>query len=285
MNPDTPFSLQLLKQVASLKLKKNRLLSGQLLVEGLHPVEEALQAGLEPLHLFSVVKIAGQPERVLSQLNQMTPFNVGALHHQVSASEMSRMATTDSPPPWLGVFRQAETEPQQNKPAEGAVVVLLDGLQAPGNVGTIIRSACALGADALVLTGDSAEPYSPKVIRASSGLVFKIPVWQPSAKQVLQWLQETVAPVFLTTGQPEAKSYRKASYAQGCILLFGNEGAGVNTAWYQNIQTIQPVQPITIPTSPEVESLNVAMSAAIILAEVYAQKQATCLPDTVQQPL
>ncbi len=250
----TPSS-QLIKDIAALRQKKARDAAGLILVEGRHPIEEALKAGLVLRHIFV------QPDE---------PGGLPAIPLPVEPfagdeKSMARMASTDSAPPCLAVFER----PALRKDVPGSFVLALDEIQDPGNLGTLIRSAIAFGVDAVMLTEGSVEPYNPKVIRASAGLVFAVPIISKkraafSAEFANGWT------IYATTGQPQARSYREVEYAGPCVIVLGNEGRGISEALLQGCK----VQPLTIPMTEAVESLNVAISGSIVLAEAAARRKA-----------
>lgn len=247
---------QLVKDVSALKQKKFRDERGQILVEGRHPIEEAVQAGLNLLHFFA------QSDALPESLPQVT---FSAEPFLVDDVTMSRMSSTSSPPPCLAVFEKPKTPAQLT----GDLVLLLDGIQDPGNLGTLLRSAMAFGVDTVILTGDSVEPMNPKVIRASAGLVFALPVLEWERKAIAETLNVAEWTVYTTTGSTDALPYREADYAVRCIIALGNEGRGVSPDLFP-----ESARPLTIPMADKVESLNVAVSGSIIMAEAAARRKA-----------
>jgi TrmH family RNA methyltransferase len=250
-------SHQLIKDVAALKQKKFRDERGLILVEGRHPIEEALQAGLSMREAFV---LADQPPGSLP--NAVWP-NAPMV---VDETTMARMGSTSSAPPCLAVFEK----PKPVTRVQGDFVLLLDSLQDPGNLGTLIRSAVAFGADSVVLAGDSVEPTNPKVIRASAGLIFALPVLACKHDVLPEIFPAGDWTVYTTTGAPEALPYRAADYSGRCVIALGNEGRGVSPGLFAN----RPVRTLTIPMDTRVESLNVAVSGSIILAEAAARRKA-----------
>jgi TrmH family RNA methyltransferase len=243
-----------IKEAAALKQKKFRDETGLILVEGRHPIEEAIQAGLSLQSVFM------QTDAPLASLPQV-PI-AGAIF-DVNAAAMERLSSTASPPPCVAIFEQ----PKQPKMLKGEWVLVLDGLQDPGNLGTLLRSAVAFGVDSVVLAGDCVEAYSPKVIRSSAGLVFALPVLAV-AQADLSGLFSDDWRIYTTTGDPRAQSYRAVDYAGRCALVLGNEGRGVSADLFAG----RPLEALTIPMAGRVESLNVAVSGAIILAEAAARR-------------
>jgi TrmH family RNA methyltransferase len=250
-------SQQLIKDTALLKQKKHRDAEGLLLVEGRHPIEEAHKAGLTLRHWFA---LTDAPAESLPKGTLPVPA------FQVNAQQMGKMATTASVPPCLAVFENPQKTHTPQVLAD--FMVILDGVQDPGNVGTLIRSALAFGADALVLTNDSADPYSPKVIRASAGLVFALPIQTVSIQALLEQLGTQAHTIWATTGHGDAVPYRQADFRGPCALVLGNEGRGVSEVFLEHPKAHR----LTIPMHPAVESLNVGICGSILLAEAAAQR-------------
>jgi TrmH family RNA methyltransferase len=254
-----------IKQTAALKDRKARRESGLLLVEGLHAIEEAARAGLVAISVFVQESAA----------RMALPEMVTAEWYQVPETLMGKLATTDSPPPVLATFRAPKplSEDVLSDPANPAPLMLvLDDLQDPGNVGTLLRCAVAFQVAAIVTTSRVVDPFSPKVIRASAGLVFRCPLLSSARNlpDLTMLLQGKGFRLLFTSSHPEGAvvhSYREPVYSGPTAIVLGNEGKGLPS------QGLQDAVWLTIPTAPEVESLNVALSGAIILSEAFAQRR------------
>lgn len=245
---------QLIKDTAALKQKKFRDESGTILVEGRHPIEEAVKAGLNLRHLFLLNGHEGGWPQIAYSAELYT----------IDENTMNRMASTSSAPPALAIFEA----PQPAGNLQGDFLLVLDGIQDPGNLGTLARSALAFGIEGLVLTGESVEPFSPKVIRASAGLIFALPVLEIEREQLSERFQDGWK-IYTTTGQPQARSYREAEYGGKTLIVLGNEGRGIS----EDLFAGRTLEPLTIPMAEQVESLNVAISGSIILAEAAARRR------------
>src|SRR6185369_14902622 len=160
------------------------------------------------------------------------------------------LASTKSPQGVLALFERPA--PADLFAREETIVIALDAVQDPGNVGTIIRLAAAFDAGGVALLPGCADPFSPKSIRASAGAILHVPVAQVTIEE-LRW------PLFVTAadGVPDAPPARRA------ILVFGSEGSGVSP------EIAKQAKSLAIRTSGRVESLNVAASAAILLSRSF----------------
>lgn len=177
--------------------------------------------------------------------------------HTLGEGVLERVASTESPQPVLAIVRQRK----QSLPATADFVVVGDRIADPGNAGTIIRSAEAAGASAVVFTEGSVDIYNPKVVRATAGSLFRIPVVSMSLGE-LSGRGLTV----LATSSHRGASYLDTDLAGPVAVVLGNEAHGVADdaavdGW------------LTIPHHGAAESLNVAMAATVLAFEVARQRR------------
>ena len=145
------------------------------------------------------------------------------------------------------------------------IIVALDGVQDPGNVGTILRTAAAFDCG-VILLGGSAELFNPKVIRSSMGAIFYLPVVAMSQEEFLQEMQSHNAEILAAAVDSSAEIYFRHDFAQNPVaIVFGSEALGVSK------KILDATRKIFIPMCGHAESLNVATSAAIIISEVIRQ--------------
>ncbi len=208
-----------------------RLHEDEIVIEGVKAVQDAIAHGWKPLEL---------------------------LHRGVDLSDdvFDSLAETKTPQSVIALFQRPE--PAALFAREETIVVALDGVQDPGNVGTIIRLAAAFDAGAVALLPNCADAYSPKAIRASVGAVLNVSLAHATAQDLVQsgW------PIFAADGSGEAIE----PPSRRAILVFGSEGSGVSDSIAQHARKI------AIRTSGRVESLNVAASAAILLSQSYVRR-------------
>jgi TrmH family RNA methyltransferase len=175
---------------------------------------------------------------------------------QMSEELFDTLAETRTTQGVLGLFERPRADASRILAKRDTIAVALDGVQDPGNVGTIVRLAAAFDASGVLLLPGSADAYGPKAIRSSAGAILTVPV----AKITMQELIDADVPLVSTamSGAHADPPTRDA------VLVFGNEGAGVSAA------LLERSAKIAIATSGRVESLNVATSAAILLSRSYA---------------
>ena len=146
---------------------------------------------------------------------------------------------------------------------EGRRYAVLDGVQDPGNVGTILRTADAFHADGLFLVNACADLYNPKTVRASMGAVFRRPVWSVTPEELGALLRRSGIPLYGAALRPDALDARQADYSR-CALAIGSEGRGLSREVLDLCD-----KTVLIPMSPRCESLNAAIAAAVLLWESW----------------
>ena len=146
--------------------------------------------------------------------------------------------------------------------ADGKRYLVLDGVQDPGNVGTIWRTADALGADGLILVNGCADPWNPKTVRATMGACFRLPVYERNADGLAQWLGKQGIPLYATALREDTVDLRKAELSR-CAVVIGSEGRGVSEGLLS-----QSAKTLKIPMRARCESLNAAAAATVVLWEM-----------------
>lgn len=290
----TSVNNQRVKEVANLKQKKYRTESGTFFAEGLRAVQEAVQYAdvtelfyTEAGRLDEVLKAAGNvpadTKEKSGNMNNVNHNNAGIAKkrneasngirmYQVDEKVMAKLSDTKAPQGVLAVIRTPEQNLRQLRPGtasdNNAPVIILDRVQDPGNLGTIIRTADAVGALGLILLEGCVDAYSPKVVRASMGSLFHLPVVQDvTAEEALTWCYRNgYEPA--ATALKNAQNVYKADISKKMAFLFGNEANGVA----EELQAAAETH-LFIPMAGLAESMNVAMAAGIILFEGLRQRK------------
>jgi TrmH family RNA methyltransferase len=263
------------KRLRALHTPSGRREQNLLLLEGTHLLQEALRLGLTPDLLLATPAWC---ERHASLLDRIpSGVRVQPVQHDLLAA----MATTQHPDGVLATLPLAALPPAD--PAVVPTFVLaLDRLQDPGNLGTLMRTALAAGVEQLWLC-EGADPLQPKVLRSSSGAALALPLLrlEPDAfaarlRQARAAGLQLVASVVTAAGPdaaaapaPPPPPYWQLDWRRPTLLLLGNEGSGLA----EDVQQLADRR-VTIPHSPAVESLNVAVAAAPLLLERWRQNQA-----------
>lgn len=233
-----------IKQLKKLLTKKERDKTEQYLLEGFHLVEEALR------YKEMIDELIFSEEAVIPPV-----WNTDGLElTMVSPEAAAKLSDTEN---GQGVFAVCRKSDQTVLP-DGNMFLLIDAVQDPGNIGTMIRTADAAGIDAVVLGAGSADVYNPKVLRSAQGSHFHVPVVSLDLSQAVQQLKERDIPVY-GTALEGASDYRSESSGPFALLV-GNEGSGVRSELLE-----ETTKNVYIPIFGRSESLNVAVAAGILL--------------------
>ncbi|MGP6388495.1 TrmH family RNA methyltransferase [Streptococcus dysgalactiae] len=233
---------QLIKQTKKLLQKKHR--QHSYLIEGWHLFEEAQQSGQGFRHIFVLEELA---ERVADQEKVVL----------VSADVLKEL--TDSPSP-QGIIAEVDM-PQLAFPTDyQGKYLILEDVQDPGNLGTIIRTADAAGFDGVFLSEKSADVYNSKTLRSMQGSHFHLPIWRTDIYKICREMQEHNTQVLATTLSKVSVDYKTVPHQESFALVMGNEGQGISAE-----MTILADQLVHITMPGQAESLNVAVAAGILV--------------------
>ncbi len=264
-SPEAITSLQnpQVKRLVRLRGRREREGEGVMLVEGARELSRAVAAGVRPHELYLC------PELFSPEAQELVPGLETALGGGratlLSRPAFEKVSGRENPDGVLGVAPL----PVPALPDLGrrALVVVLHGLEKPGNVGAILRTADAAGADAAVVLGRGADPYGPNVIRASQGSVFAVPTLALGEEEALAWLAEQGFRTVACT--PDARQdYWDAPLTGRVALLLGTEHAGLPPEWRRAHEAVR------VPMHGQADSLNVATAAALVLYECVRQSRA-----------
>ena len=231
------------KLIQKLHQKKYRNDLNLFIVEGKKSINEFLQAGYTPQLLIATEAFtASVPQHLITS---------------VSKDELRKVSTLQNPDEGLAVFEQ----PKHKGILQEGVIIALDNVQDPGNLGTIIRLCDWFGVETLLCNTQTVDCYNPKVVQASMGSLTRVAVHY---LDLAAFLTTTALPVY--TMDLEGENLYTATFPKDCILILGNEANGISTEVRALANGV-----ITIPRFSQhqrTESLNVAMAGAIILSEV-----------------
>lgn len=248
----------LIKEIKKLKEKRNRIKNNQFLIEGFRFVLEALESQ------FSVPMIFISED---SQ-NRWESFNVKDMLQEctkvywVSDQLLRSISSTENPQGIVAVVNNKELHMKN----EEGFYVLVDKVQDPGNMGTIIRTAHASGALGVIVTKGTVDIYNEKTLRSTMGSIFHIPIIQDNSLEKLTFLKEKGFKVIVSSLDTDRNFY-ELDLKGKVIISVGNEGSGVSDDIY-NLADIK----VKIPMPGQAESLNVSVAAGIMMFEAVRQK-------------
>ena len=192
--------------------------------------------------------------------------------YRISAKTLRYLAERPNPDGLVSVARLPDTDPEtftfegERDGGDQALVLVLDGIEIPGNLGTLIRTADACAADCLVLTNRRTRLTHPKVLRSSQGMSIRVPALEfDEVAGAISWLDSHGFTVYLADTD-DSRNYRAADYAGRTALVVGSERYGISSPWYT-----AGYARVGIPMLGSADSLNVGVSAAVLLYEARAQ--------------
>ncbi|HEX4154591.1 MAG TPA: RNA methyltransferase [Acidobacteriaceae bacterium] len=234
-------------------------------IEGETLLAEALRSGLRVDSIF--VRQGSEAALEVPELHKTQPVPVFILSKDVFASAVH----TGSP---QGIAALIAIPPARGEEAErrAGVVLVLESMQDPGNLGTLLRAAEAFGVSQVMATPDTVNPWNPKAIRASTGSVFRVPVRRLPLNEAKDWMTTRGVRLYAAVAQVrDAVACMDADLAAPCALMIGNEGAGLSPAALALAD-----ERIHIPC--RTESLNAAAAGATLLYEAMRQRLAKMIP-------
>jgi RNA methyltransferase, TrmH family len=253
-------SLQTL--IRDLHRRRGRERRGMALAEGIRLVEEALAASL------TIRGVALSPALESTTRGKALKAALAGRDlrmEQVTETELEELADTEHPQGIVAVIEPRHWTLADIRLQAGSTVLVLDGVQDPGNVGTLLRTALGLGAAGVVALKGTADLNNPKVIRASMGASFRLPAVPITAEALVAWsrLQRAEIWVAESSGQSVREMPLRRQDRAPIALVVGNEGAGVTP-----LLSAAAERRVAIPLARDAESLNVAIAAGILLYEV-----------------
>jgi len=247
--------------IRDLGRRRGRERRGLALAEGVRLLEEALASGI--VVRGAAVSPALEGTARGKALKEALAAK-GVPLAPVSVAELDELADTKHPQGVVAVIEPKRWTLADVPTGAGAVVLVFDAVQDPGNVGTMLRTALGLGASGAVALSGTAELNNPKVLRGSMGAAFRLPAVAAETGTFLEWTKERAMELWVATAQGEpVRRVRPRSSRPPIALVLGNEGAGVRSELAEGAR-----HRISIPLASGAESLNVAVAAGILLYEV-----------------
>ncbi len=251
------------KYVVSLQRRKARQEAQLYVIEGWRFVEEGVRRNAPIKKVFVCLErepIEWQP--LLTRLQEQ-----GIPYEEVDARVFRKMSQTEEPQGILAVVRQINYSWSDLHIHPKTVLLILDGIQDPGNLGTILRTALAAGVRYVCLTPGTVDLYNPKVLRSTMGAVFSLVLLpNQTPEDILDFCRRQGLNVFMGDVQGDSIYQTKLSHGPLAFVV-GNEGKGPSQLF-----RAADIQRVTIPMTHEVESLNVAMATGILLYELVRQR-------------
>jgi RNA methyltransferase, TrmH family len=250
------------KELAGLRRRRSRDDAGMTLVEGHEELVLALDAGVRPRTVYYSPALV-RPDQ-LGTVRRVA--GLGAEVVRLSRQVFGKVAYRQSPDGWLAVVPAVPSGLDHLVLGERPLVLVCEGIEKPGNLGAILRTADAAGVTAVIAAGPVTDWGNPNLVRASKGTVFSVPVASGGSAEVLGWLAERSLPVVATTPDTDTL-VAEADLTGPVAIAVGSEHDGLSGPWLERAQTR-----VKIPMFGRVDSLNVAASAAVVVYEAVRQR-------------
>jgi RNA methyltransferase, TrmH family len=259
----TSFANSSVKRLRSLHDKKHRLDEGLFLAEGLRILTEALEAGYAPAILTFGPAARNHP--LVCALINATLDAQGKVM-EVSDEILAKIARKENPQMVLGAYPLRDLALGQLQLVQPELLIALERLKDPGNLGTILRTGDAVGASAILLVDECCDPFSTEAVRASMGALFTQKIAQCSWAEFERWIKSQKAQLVGAYIHPRAVDYQALRYTAPTCLLMGNEQSGLPEGYAAACDAL-----VKMPMYGKADSLNVAMATGVLAYEVRNQ--------------
>ena len=252
-----------IRSVARLRDRRERDGSGLTLVDGAREVRRALEAGVEVVEAFVCEPLlAGEDARVALDLlaDRRVPVT------STTEAAFAKIAFGDRAEGLIAVVRAPSLRLDDLTLPTDPLLVVVEGVEKPGNLGAILRSADGAGADAVIAASPRTDLANPNVIRASAGTYFAVPLAAAPTTEVIAWLRERRVRVVAARVDAE-RAYDEADLTGPLAIVLGSEAEGLTDAWHA-----ADIEAVRLPMHGIADSLNVSVAAAVLLYEARRQR-------------
>lgn len=247
---------QKIKDLIKLKEKsRHRKNSGFFVVDGLREIREALLGGFIIKELFICPGIF--KKKVDFKIEKIT---------QVSESIYKKISYKEKPEGILALAEHKTKHLGEFNLGKKSLILILEAVEKPGNLGAIIRSAYAVGVDLIIINDEKTDIYNPNVIRASEGLLFKTPIISANFQETKEFLDKNKTKT-VATSLSGGKNHTEINYQEAVAIVLGTESSGLSDKWLKAANEV-----VKIPMKAGIDSLNVSVSAAILIFEAWRQR-------------
>ena len=260
------------KQLVKLRNRRERDASGVFLIEGYRELTRAVESGLTLREVFVCPDLfLGDNETDLVARAEAG----GARRVDLGPEAFRKVSYRDRPEGLIGLADQFSTTLEQLAPSPNPLILVVESIEKPGNLGTMLRTADAAGVDAVVVCEPTTDPFNPNVVRASLGCLFLVPLAVTSTPEAIGWLAQHEMTTFAATPSASLPHWQ-ADFRGPSAIAIGSEQYGLSDTWLGEAGA-----QIRIPMGGQVDSLNAAMAAGIVLFEAVRQRSA---PNLHPQP-
>lgn len=252
------------RQLVNLQKPRERKETGLILIEGLKEILMAVDSGVVLQSVFYCRELISEVNPAIDDLlSKGNPYELTEISREVFAKVTYRENSSGL----IAAAKQPLKTLEQVVISKNPLVLVLEKIEKPGNLGAILRTADAAGVDAVLVCDSQTDLYNPNVIRSSLGCIFSDQVVTCTSEEALSWLKKHGIKPFVTSLEA-SKVYTDCNLAAPCAIVFGSEDKGVSSFWLEH-----SAQNIIIPMHGRVDSMNVSVSTAIIVFEALRQRK------------
>lgn len=262
MHPITSRNNPKLKNAIRLHESRGRRQQGRIIIFGNAEIARAASAGLEFVELFCDENSELQLAQLVAQHSSLSSCE----SYSLPAALFQKLAFGDRKSGLVAIAKRPETSLENFNPSDNALVLILEAIEKPGNIGAVFRSASGAGVDAIILADPITDGFHPNAIRASLGSVFSIPVFTATSKELLKVLRKNGFKIVATRVEGSQSCF-ECDLTTRTAIAMGNEAQGLSDQW-----TGDGVVPVMVPMAGKIDSLNIAMTATLLAYEAFRQR-------------
>ena len=245
-----------IKNVVKLQKSSERREQNRIIIEGRREIERAVACGFIVDTLFICNDILKESVNIAANYVE-----------EVTLEVFEKIAYREGSDGLLAVAIPKYADLKSFKPKKNPLIIVLETVEKPGNLGAIMRTADAAGVDAVIIADPRTDLYNPNAVRASIGTIFSVPLFACSSEECINWLRENDIKIYCTYLKASI-DYLEADFRQGSAIVMGTEATGISDIWVDAAD-----QNLIIPMNGIADSLNVSVTTAIVVFEAIRQRR------------
>lgn len=252
-----------IKNVVKLQKASERRDQNRIIIEGRREIERAILCGF----IIDTLFICNEIKDYSSELMDRSSWIKANIIEEVSLEVFEKIAYREGSDGLLAVAIPKYADIKNFKSKKDPLIIVLETVEKPGNLGAIMRTADAAGVDAVIIADQRTDLYNPNAIRASIGTIFSVPLFSCSSEECIEWLKENDIKIFCTYLKASI-DYLEADFTKGSAIVMGTEATGISDIWVKAAD-----QNLIIPMNGIADSLNVSVTTAIVVFEAIRQRK------------
>ncbi|MCC9606008.1 RNA methyltransferase [Blastopirellula sp. JC732] len=254
-----------IKAAAKLRQRRAREQQGRTIIDGVREIDRALAKGFPLLELFlcDEMLVGAEADALRNRVDSQRDLNV----YEITRDVCEKLSFGERAEGAVAVANYPDTALDASVLSASPLIVVLEGVEKPGNLGAILRTADAVGADCMIAADARTDLFNPNAIRASLGTIFAVPTFEATTAETFAFLRAAGVQMFAARVEG-AVSYEQVSFAGPTALILGSEAEGLSGRWLAD-----DVTNIRLPMRGIADSLNVSTTAAVLLYEADRQRQ------------